>query len=287
MYMAMIITSFWFMSCEEIRPKSLRGKDLEISACLTQTDTTTIDIMTWNVRSFPMDSLTTIDQLARIIKQQNPDVIAFQEISTIDVWEEFLSTMAGWEGIINESGDYNLGFLYKISEVSLISGPEVLFEQDYGTFQRSPLAIKLRHWTGLEWTLINVHLKCCSGEENELKRRRASEKLKMYLDENHHDDPIMVLGDFNGLIVGIADNDNVFIDFVNDTAYYKFADMKIASGPVADWSYPTWPSHLDHILITDELYEHIIETRTLLYDQCDGRYFNTISDHRAVMVRMK
>ncbi len=285
--LVVIFAPLWFISCKNNRPMPLRKTDLEVSACLVETDIATLDIMTWNVRTFPMDSARTIDQLAYIIKQQDPDVIAFQEISTNAVLSELLNKLSGWEGFLHVSGDLNLGFIYKISEVSMVSGPEILFEDDYENFQRPPLVINLRHRTGIEWILINVHLKCCSGEENELKRRKAAEKLKMYIDEYHHDDPLMVLGDFNGPIAGVSDSDNVFIDFVNDTVNYRFADMEIARGSATDWSYPAWPSHIDHILITDELFDHIYETVTLPYDQCDGRYFNTISDHRAIMVRMK
>ena len=282
-----ILAPLWFISCKDNRPVPLEETDLDVLACLAETDTATLDVMTWNVRTFPMDSTRTIDQLAYIIQQQDPDVIAFQEISTNAVFSKLLNSLSGWEGFLHVNGDLNLGFLYKSSEISLVNEPEVWFEDDFDAFKRPPLVINLRHKTGIEWILINVHLKCCSGEENELKRRKAAEKLKIHIDEHYYDEPLMVLGDFNGSIAGVSDSDNVFIDFVNDTANYKFADMEIARGSAIDWSYPAWPSHIDHILITDELFDHIYETITLPYDQCDGRYFNTISDHRAVMVRMK
>lgn len=285
--LVVVIAPLWFISCKDNRPVPSEETDLEVSACLAETDTATLDVMTWNVRTFPMDSTRTIDQLAYIIQQQDPDVIAFQEISTNTVFSKLLNSLPGWEGFLHVNGDLNLGFLYKSSEISLVNEPEVWFEDDFDTFKRPPLVINLRHKTGIEWILVNVHLKCCSGEENELIRRKAAEKLKIHIDEHHHDEPLMVLGDFNGSIAGISDSDNVFIDFVNDTVNYKFADMEIARGSATDWSYPAWPSHIDHILITDELFDHIYETVTLLYDQCDGRYFNVISDHRAVMVRMK
>ena len=37
---------------------------------------------------------------------------------------------------------------------------------------------------------------------------------------------------------------NVFQSFIDDTVNYVFADMLISQGSSADWSYPTWPSHL-------------------------------------------
>ena len=45
-----------------------------------------------------------------------------------------------------------------------------------------------------------------------------------------------------------------FKNFIDDDTNYLFADMLIAQGNSMNWSYPTWPSHLDHILITNELF---------------------------------
>ena len=63
-----------------------------------------------------------------------------------------------------------------------------------------------------------------------------------------------VLGDFNDDI-SESNSNNVFLDFINDSNSYYFADMLIANGPSADWSFPTWPSHLDHILISNEFFD--------------------------------
>ena len=63
-----------------------------------------------------------------------------------------------------------------------------------------------------------------------------------------------MLGDLND---DLADDqqDNVFITFIDSPEAYRFTDMEIAEGPEYNWSYPTWPSHLDHILITNELFD--------------------------------
>ena len=45
--------------------------------------------------------------------------------------------------------------------------------------------------------------------------------------------------------------------FVDDNMNYLFTDMPIAQGNISEWSYPNWPSHLDHILITDGLFNEI------------------------------
>ena len=43
---------------------------------------------------------------------------------------------------------------------------------------------------------------------------------------------------------------------LDDFENYLFTDMDIAQGNSNGWSYPSWPSHLDHILITNELFDN-------------------------------
>ena len=43
------------------------------------------------------------------------------------------------------------------------------------------------------------------------------------------------------------------INDLDESDDYLFTDMEIASGSPLYWSFPGWPSHLDHILITNEL----------------------------------
>jgi endonuclease/exonuclease/phosphatase family metal-dependent hydrolase len=66
--------------------------------------------------------------------------------------------------------------------------------------------------------------------------------------------------------------------------------MAIAEGNSLYWSYPSWPSQIDHILITNELFTEHFETKTVLYDTyLDGRwteYEEYISDHRPVAVTL-
>ena len=99
-----------------------------------------------------------------------------------------------------------------------------------------------------------------------------------------------MLGDFNDDIVESNQN-NVFIDFINDSENYFFADTHIANGPSSDWSFPNWPSHLDHILITNELFDDVNNENTFTFkidDYMNGwsNYDYYISDHRPVAINV-
>ena len=82
--------------------------------------------------------------------------------------------------------------------------------------------------------------------------------------------------------------------FINDPSNYLFTDMQIAQGSSLDWSFPNWPSHLDHILITNELFDEFnnnnSEILTIKIDNyLDGgfnQYDQNISDHRPVGLKL-
>ena len=41
-----------------------------------------------------------------------------------------------------------------------------------------------------------------------------------------------------------------------DSTNYYFADLYISNSSSANWSYPNWPSDIDHILVTNELFNY-------------------------------
>ncbi len=174
-----MILFFLLYSCirdgEEI---DLTPDTLTLDECLIQTQSQTFEIMTWNVREFPVHDEKTIYLIADIISRENPDLIAFQEITSESDFETLIKKIPGWNGMILPSSNLNPAFLFKLSEVRLIGKAIALFTEDKEDFPRSPLMVSVEHHSGLQLFIINIHLKCCSGEENENRRRRAGERLK-------------------------------------------------------------------------------------------------------------
>jgi len=161
-----------------------------------------------------------------------------------------------------------------------------LFIGDSYAFPRPPVQIEVSHTNGLSVILINIHLKCCDGQENIWRRKDASEQLKEYIDTTYPNQEVILLGDYNDEISNNPDEDNVFYNFIEDDQNYLFTDMDIALGNSSGWSYPSWPSHIDHILVTDELFDNIIQSQTLSIDSCDSQYLYNISDHRPVILQL-
>ena len=71
--------------------------------------------------------------------------------------------------------------------------------------------------------------------------------------------------------------------------------MEIARGDPEEWSFPYYPSHLDHILITDELFEAFAKpsarVQTIRIEDALPRgsdeYWIYLSDHRPVGLQIE
>lgn len=251
--------------------------------CIPVMGTETFDIVTWNIEQFPKQGASTISLLAEIIPTLNADIIAVQEIGTVANFNLLVNALPGWSGVVS-GGSLRIGYLYKTAEVSVSAVTYPL--SDASAFPRPPMFITATHTSGLEVTLINLHLKCCDTGNSIDRRRSASNQLKAYIDANLSNKAVVMLGDYNEDITQPEGN-NVFKNFVDDPANYRFADMAIAECGSAHWSYPSWPSHLDHLLITNELFDKVKDTRVLKLNECEGQYYNAVSDHRPVLMQLE
>ena len=297
----LLLSIFLFTACqEEISPLFKPTKETEgtvtppsepvegkFSKCLSTLSNTTLDVVTWNIENFPKNS-STAARLKEIITVMNPDIIAVQEITSLSLFNNLINELPGWQGTLMSSGSQRLGYLFKTGEILSVEGAEELFGNDNCAFPRPALKVKVKHVSGKDVYLFNIHLKCCSDVTSSCgaagdRRRQASTTLKNYIDQNLPGAMVIILGDWND---SITETNSPFSNFIIDAANYKFTDMEIAKGGTAGWSYPSWPSHLDHILVSNELFANVRETRTLTLATCETDYFDTVSDHYPVLVRL-
>lgn len=299
----LIFVLFVFLSSckEEISPLFQPSKETEdtittppsepvegkFSKCLSVLSTATLDVVTWNIENFPKNS-STIGRLKEIVSTMDPDIIAVQEITSSSLFNSLVLELPGWQGTLMSSGSQRLGYLFKSSEIQSIEGVEELFGNDNCGFPRPAYKVKIRHISGKEVYLFNVHLKCCSDATASCgaakdRRMKASATLKNYIDQNLAESLVIILGDWND---SISDPSTPFSNFISDATNFKFADMEIAKGSTSGWSYPSWPSHLDHILISNELFLLTREIKTISLSTCESGYASNVSDHYPVMIRL-
>ena len=274
---------------------ALPAQDLED---LSFGDENSLDIATWNIEWFPKNNQITVNYVTDIITLLDLDVLAIQELDDTDMFEQMLDSLTAYAGYYESNWFAGLAYIYKTETVEINDIYEIYITSEYwNAFPRSPMVMDF-NFMGENYFIINNHFKCCgdgildyddsSDEEN--RRYTAINLLKEYIDNNLSNNNVIVLGDLNDDIAEAPPN-NVFQEVLDDSTHYRFADLEIAQGNSSEWSFPNWPSHLDHILITDELFNdpNNSSVETIKIDEyLDGgwnEYDQNISDHRPVAIK--
>ena len=260
---------------------------------------TTFDIISWNIEWFPKNN-NTASQVQEILTRLEADVYALQEIEDTTLLKQVVSNIPGYECYFKSSYYGGLAYVYNTNTIQINSKYEIFTSQPYwNAFPRSPQVLDC-NFMGNNYIIINNHFKCCGDgmlntnntNDEENRRLQAVTYIKQYIDNTLLGKRVILLGDLNDEIIDNTAN-NVFQDFINDNANYLFTDMLIAQGNSTDWSYPTWPSHLDHILITNEMFADFQNFNSLVsviriddYVGTWSNYENNISDHRPIGLKL-
>lgn len=261
----------------------------------------TLDIASWNIEWFPKNGTITVDSVKEAIAALEFDVLGIQEVDDTTVFKSMIADLPEYTTTFKTSYFAGLAYIYNPNTIELLDYYEIYSSNPYwNAFPRSPKVLEFM-FQGQKFITINNHFKCCgngslnyddTGDE-ENRRLQASNLLKMYIDTNFPDDNVIVLGDLNDLLTDVPFH-NVFQDFFAAPDDYKFVDMEIAEGSSENWSYPSWPSHLDHILITNELFDDMenegskIETIRIGDFMVGGfdEYDEKMSDHRPMGLQL-
>lgn len=274
-----------------------RGQNLEIPAFGSDS---TFEMITWNIEWFPKNDETTVEYVSEIIRDLDVDLIAMQELDDTVVFNQMISDLENYSSYYESGYFAGLAFIYNSEVVQIDTIYEIYTTQPYWRpFPRSPMVMELTFMYD-SFIVINNHFKCCGDGyldindqwDEEKRRYDASNLLEEYIRLNFQGEKVILTGDLNDDIAEASPN-NIFTAFIDNPEDYQFTDMDIALGPISNWSYPTWPSHLDHILITEPLFSDMLndgsQTETLLLDQYFDSWYDydaNVSDHRPVAIRI-
>lgn len=267
---------------------------------------TTLEVATWNIENFPKAGGTTVERVKQIIEALEVDVVAIQEISTDygggAAFDNVVAALEGWGGARARSDRYqNLGFIYRENGALTVNATyEIFVSGDYSReFPRAPFALEAT-WNGLPILVICNHLKAGGNGildpndswDEETRRRDACLLLEEFVETQFPDHRVLIVGDLNDELTDSTPH-NVFQNFLADPAGWRFADLAIAQGPSDGWSYPGWPSHLDHILVTSELFAALEAPGAVTVVAplaaalgSLSKYDMEVSDHLPVVVRL-
>jgi len=259
----------------------------------------TLDVISWNIEHFPKNGQTTIDYVTQIVEALDADVIAIQEVSE-EVWlNQLIENLDGWDGYYAYDQYVGLAYIYRTAVVEDVNIFEIYTDKSR-ELPRAPLVMEM-NYAGEHFIIINNHFKCCGDGymdlndpwDEETRRFDGSNLLAEYISDSHPNDKVFVVGDMNDELTNSYSN-NVFRVFLDEPEKYNFVDMGIAEGSSTNWSYPTWPSHLDHILITNELFDEYDNSGSDVdcirlddYFSSWSAYDNDVSDHRPVGIKVK
>tara|TARA_B100000768_G_scaffold179933_1_gene198712 strand:- start:222 stop:1292 length:1071 start_codon:yes stop_codon:yes gene_type:complete len=260
----------------------------------------TFDLVSWNIKWFPNNGNITSVNVQEILTNLDADIYALQEIEDTTLLKLTVSNIPGYECHFKSSYYGGLAYVYNTNTIQVNSKYEIFTSNLYwNAFPRSPQVFEFT-FLGEEYVVINNHFKCCgdgildekNSNDEENRRLQAVTFLKQFIDDNFSTKRVFLLGDLNDNLTDDSEN-NIFQEFINDNANYLFADMEIAQGSNVDWSFPTWPSHLDHILITNEIVDDFQNLNSLVSviridDYMGGwnNYENNVSDHRPIGLKL-
>jgi exonuclease III len=262
---------------------------------------TTFDVITWNIENFPKSNPETTVLLRTLLPNLRADCIAVQEVHSTSAFSQLVNQMPGWAYFLSSSGDTKTAIIYNTATVQVDSSATI-FTGMSNPFPRAPLLVRL-HWNGQEIILISMHLKAYGDNiidetdpnDEEMRRRYACELLDEYVSQNFNDSKVIIVGDMNDQIQE-PPSSNVFTAFLDKPDQYLFADMPIAHNLTQqNCSYPGYMSHIDHILITNELFTALSNStnwvRTINIENYIAggmtTYNQYISDHRPVGARFR
>ena len=325
----LIISLQFFFSCsKDIISSNIEIEEgifipsLNVSGSLEE-----LNIVTWNIEDFPKNNLTE-EYVKNAIEALNVDIIALQEIRLLTNLNNIANALGNHWSAYRAPGSSNYGnlaYLINTNEVDVLNTPYTMpdgyiecpsyaydllnhecedaaansnYSISYDFAWRMPYILNFKYNDEV-FSLINIHLKCCGGTggSEEARRYAAAQNLSSYINNNLSSNNIIIVGDFNDDIndlVNFETETNIFHPFHNEYSNnYIFTDMNIANGSVNFWSYPNYPSHIDHIVINDNIFNNpniSHSTNTILIENLFeggwGEYNNYISDHKPILINL-
>ena len=270
----------------------------------------TFDVATWNVVWFgaangPSDDERQLDHVEAVIEGAAVDLWALQEVADVGYFGRLLDSLGtGYAGLYRDNTSagvtQRLAFVYRTDVVRVRSAEQILRDFSQGSnnafASRPPLKLDVEVTlpdTTVTLSVVTVHMKALSDLESYERRQEAALRLKNRIDGLHGGEPFILMGDFNDeLGSSIAGGRTTPYDiFLQDPDDYRFLTLAMDEANV-----PTYCSNgacssgstLDHILITDELFDAYVDGSAgrfiELTQAISGFVFNT-SDHLPVYAR--
>ncbi|WP_428261625.1 endonuclease/exonuclease/phosphatase family protein [Haliangium sp.] len=262
-----------------------------------------IDIATWNLLTFPVDS-GSVALAADIISSLDLDLVAVEEISDVAAFDELVARLPNHAGFYAfrppADGFYQkVGFLYREDVLTLVPGSIDLLDtgdfDSFYAFPRPPMQARFsyidRNGQLGDFTVIVAHLKA-KGSQDDIERRAAAmavlaQHMRDMVDNPDEDDEIILLGDLNQSLAGDTTPDP--FEPVRDPLYRIHTAALHAQGAFS-YVLPPFLSLIDHVISTSALDDEFGAAEAVIpridLDPDIADYAALMSDHLPVIVPM-
>ena len=272
----------------------------------------------------PRDDALQINNVKTVMQTMAADVIAVQEVSDDNAFNQLVAGLSGYEKIVSNRWSYSfdppdpnfpsqkIGFIYNTATVQLVSA-RVMFVKTYNdikagtvTLPSYPGGMSSSFWSSgrlpfmatfdvtingisKRIRMIDIHAKSGSAQADYDRRKYDVQVLYDSLTSQYATDNIILLGDFNddvdaSLLNGEASSYKVIVD---DATNFKVLTYALSQTGAS--SFPKSSSFIDHIVISTALNNSYIEHSTAVEDARTyiSNYLNTTSDHLPVIARFQ
>ncbi|AWV98283.1 DUF5689 domain-containing protein [Arcticibacterium luteifluviistationis] len=281
----------------------------------------TFDVAAWNLEWFgsegngPRDEALQMANAVQAMTEIDADVFILEEITSLNAFDDLVSSLGNYDGVcspaVSGSGDPEFAqrvcFVYKTNTVKmvelkpLLGGTPVIadypesFDRFWASGRLPALFVCDVQIDGVSRRLhvIGVHARANRNNPDERElvykmRMRDLEVLKDSLDLHFSLASIIMAGDYNDdvdetVVTGFTKS--TYSGFVSDTDNYKVLSKELSDKK--EKSYLGYDNVIDHVMVSDELFDSVIEGGTQLqlsFIDIDGYPDNT-SDHLPLLSR--
>lgn len=265
----------------------------------------TLEAVTWNLNWYgdgtygsggargPRDENLQTKNIVKVLDSLKADLYAFQEVYSEQALEDITERMSGYNEFAAEHIDWiqKTAFIYNTNTIDSLKAGGIINEEVSeawaGRFPQYFRFIYTYEGTSREFFAVTIHAKALDDEESYERRRRAALDLFNYLQDEHPDARILLLGDYN-------DDVDVSIHNEEETPYQPFiasSAFRVLTQVLseADSSSTTgYNNMIDHITVSDELLPLYIDGSVNVFTTPENfipYYRNTTSDHYPVWAK--
>jgi hypothetical protein len=249
-----------------------------------------IDIATWNIENFPRTA-DTPRVMADLITSLGLDLVAVQEIASVEAFDELVARLPQHEGLLSshQYGDGNyqkVGFIYR-ADLMQLDGGALLFDDQGFDFPRPPLQVAVTAGD-VTFLAISMHLKAGIGDADRDRRRAAMITLEAHVRdvvEAGSEDEVIILGDYNER-VDTEEGREVFAPFLDAPGDYALRTLEPAESGVVTYL-PFGGRFIDHVITTTGLAGEMSAADPIvppLHEQLGS--YEIVSDHLPAVASM-